>query len=165
MLMLWQTEPLEKLLQAYCKYRKIPLDSGVLKWYGITLSTQKTAAEYKMEAQLETVDFVQNQMPAGTTTTSSNELVQDSQTSSFTLQPQTVNNDSIVLKVRRGDVTKKFKIKKTDNMQKLRDGYGKKNNVDVAGISLHFDGLPLALTDTPLDHDMEDGDLIDVEVS
>jgi len=172
------TEPFQKLLSAYCSYKRLDLKSAVLKWYGITLDPQQTPVDLGMTNE-EQLDFslarhstnaqpalaqptpapVQQQGPAINTNTEPSSAPSAPSSSSSAPIP----GDGIVLKLRQGEIIQKFRIKKTDHVRKLLEGYCKNHNLDPSSHSLHFDGLPLALTDTPLNHDMEDGDLIDVE--
>jgi hypothetical protein len=178
------TEPFQKLLSAYCSYKRLDPNSAVFKWYGITLDPQQTPVDLGMTNE-ERLDFsqprtqpttntqpaqVQDHQQASTNntnivpnTTSSSSYSNITSLSSSAPLPITHPGDGIVLKLRQGDTVQKFRIKKTDHVRKLLEGYCKTHNLDPNTHSLHFDGLPLALTDTPLHHDMEDGDLIDVE--
>jgi hypothetical protein len=169
---LLKTDTFEKLSQAFCSCNKYALDSGALKWYGITLDKQQTPIDFDMNGE-ERIDFtfhtavppsspLQNDSAPQTTSPS---VAHTTAITPANLAPTTTASDAIVLKVRRGDSIQKFRIKTTDHMRKLLDGYCTKQKLDSSQVSLHFDGQPLSLTETPNDLDMEDGDLIDVKIS
>jgi len=164
---LLKTDGFEKLSQAFCSCNKYPPDSGVLKWYGITLDKKQTPIDFDMSGE-ERVDFVFNSEVQKTP--AQHELAQElpknvNPTPSVPNHNPAVANDAIVLKLRRGENIQKFRIKKTDNVRKLIGGYCTRQKLDSSKVSLRFDGRPLSPSETPNENDMEDDDLIDVEIS
>lgn len=160
----YKTEPFHKLLNAYCQYKQYKTNPGTLKWYGITLDSNKTPADFNMTAE-ERLTYAR--LPS-VPSPSSNSQQPLSQTHAQTTdsQPQIEEeeeSDSIVLKVRYENQTKKFRIKKTDPLQKLLDAFCSKNNLDAAKMNLIVDGLPVQSNTTSLDHDLESDDLIDLK--
>jgi len=71
-------------------------------------------------------------------------------------------NNSIKLSVRTQKENFKFKIQKTDPFSKIIAAVASKQNLPPEKIKLKFEGETLSPNDTPNDHDMENGDLIDL---
>jgi small ubiquitin-related modifier len=55
-----------------------------------------------------------------------------------------------------------FKIKKNTQLRKLMNAYCDRTGVKASAMRFRFDGQPVGETDTPVQLDMEDGDVIDV---
>ena len=55
-----------------------------------------------------------------------------------------------------------FKMKYTSPLQKLMHAFCNRQGVDMNTVSFLFDGDEIISTETPLDLDMQDGDVIDV---
>jgi len=66
----------------------------------------------------------------------------------------TKETDCVLLKVRLDDDIVKFKLRKTDPLQKLLDGFCQKKNLEKSKTRLSFDGLNIDLDKTPEDLDM-----------
>jgi len=58
----------------------------------------------------------------------------------------------------------KFKLRRTDPLQKLLDSFCERKNLEKAKTRLLFDGLTIDLDKTPDDLGMDDGDIIDSKV-
>lgn len=54
-----------------------------------------------------------------------------------------------------------FKVKTTTKFQKIFTAYAARKGIDAASIRFNFDGQRIAETQTPMDLDMEDEDVID----
>lgn len=73
---------------------------------------------------------------------------------------------AIAVKVRYSKQEKRYKIKTCEMLEKLQKAVARIENIEPASrIHLIFDGERLNMNDTPLDYDMEDGDIIEVAVA
>jgi len=80
-------------------------------------------------------------------------------------EPVDDEHESIKLKVRSGNKEERFKLKRTDPMQKLFQAFCKKLELGNNRIvKFKFDGLEISGDKTPEDLEMEDDDLIDAIV-
>lgn len=71
---------------------------------------------------------------------------------------------NIILKARHtSGATSKFKMLKTDPLAVLFDAFCKQHKLDPFQTTFLFDGATLPPSSTPNDHNLEDGDLIDVK--
>eukprot|EP01135_Chromosphaera_perkinsii_P007295 Nk52_evm1s756 gene=Nk52_evmTU1s756 len=75
------------------------------------------------------------------------------------------DSEHINLKVVGQDQTEvHFKIKKTTSLKKLMEAYCSRQGLSSTGVRFLFDGERLNENSTPKEHDMEDGDAIDVMI-
>jgi len=74
------------------------------------------------------------------------------------------DNDFVLLKARLDEDFIKFKLRRTDPLQKLLDSFCERKKLEKAKTRLLFDGLTIDLDKTPEDLGMDDGDIIDSKV-
>jgi len=73
-----------------------------------------------------------------------------------------VDGEKINLKVVDQESTEvHFKVKVTTTFEKIFNAYCEKKGIDLAATRFMFDGKRLASHQTPRDHEMEDGDVIE----
>jgi len=170
-----KTETFDKMMKVFCKQNKISDSTSItFKWYGVKLEVHKTPNDIGM-GDKEKVNVVDNhvynhnydtdtlsqpssvknsiEIPSPTSTTSTS--------ASSTSTQSTPQVAQIILKVHYNDEEVKFRIRRSDLLQKILDGFCEKKSLKPNQIKLMFDGLPMNLRETPDDLDMENEDQID----
>ena len=71
------------------------------------------------------------------------------------------NKIQLVLRT-KDSTTAKYRINKTDPLQKLLDAFCAKTSTDISRVRLMFDGDILPPNSSAEDHDLEDDDVLDV---
>jgi len=119
-----------------------------------TKESQKTKP-HRDEDALHTDSIITNNSTTTAATSSSRNDQQNNESK---------GNDFVLLIARLDDDIIKFKLRRTDPLQKLLDGFCQKKNLEKAKTRLLFDGFIVDLEKTPDDLEMEDGDIIDSKI-
>lgn len=176
------------LMQEYCAKQNLLPDAAILKYKGVLLPPEKTPTDMNIaDGGVLEVSFpallsyglglgmtppspqLSSSHHNGTTAGQLHSAQPFSTGMHNGMVPgalqSTMTDDLIYLKVgHSSDPPIKFRMKKTDTMSRLLEGFCKKKGFHAAAMQFVFDGKLVPLSSTPKMLDMENDDLIDAQM-